>query len=81
MNGDGAVVTTMTRGGTYMKEKPQSVAPKSSETDPPAANQPVGVGVDDTPDASAEAPATRSTTPETPQVVPGKPDGEVDTRA
>jgi len=44
-----------------MVEKPVTPAPKSSETDPPEANQPR--------DAS-----------ETRQVVPGKPDGEVDTR-
>lgn len=56
------------RGGTFMKEK--RAEPKASETDPPAANQPLG-------DDEAAAPTSSDRTP---QVVPGKPDGEVDTR-
>ena len=65
--------------------------PKSSETDPPAANQPVedgeaassGGSPDEAPDASgrrANDPSlTRAPVPETAQVPFGKPDGEVDT--
>jgi hypothetical protein len=65
--------------------------PKRSETDPPAANQPVDVGdsenaegsPDDAPDASgrrANDPSlSQAPVPETAQVPLGKPDGEVDT--
>lgn len=65
--------------------------PKSSEVDPPAANQPVetddGENADGTPDAAPNASGRRANdpslsgapVPEAPQVPRGKPDGEVDT--
>jgi hypothetical protein len=65
--------------------------PKNSETDPPAANQPVEDGDGETAEGSPdEAPnasgrrandpsLTRAPVPESPQVPLGKPDGEVDT--
>jgi hypothetical protein len=66
-----------------MMERPApasaSVGPKSSETDPPAANQPVH-------DEQAARPTKSDQTPSgarpeaAPEIVPGKPDGEVDTR-
>jgi hypothetical protein len=58
-----------------MMEKP--VAPKSSETDPPAANQPLGDGAAADPTPSDRPPATDAPV----RIVPGKPDGEVDTRS
>jgi hypothetical protein len=65
-----------------MKERPLSVSPKSSENDPPAANQPIGGG--DLGKNSNAKPGER--VPErgrTDNAVTdaGKPDGEVDTRA
>jgi hypothetical protein len=66
------------------KENTIEATPKSSETDPPAANQAVGEGDDTAPPTSSAIdgalPATDETVPTAPQVVPGKPDGEVDTR-
>jgi hypothetical protein len=65
--------------------------PKSSETDPPAANQPVDVGDGEnaagSPDQAPNASGRRANdpslsgapVPEAPQVPFGKPDGEVDT--
>ena len=65
--------------------------PKNSETDPPAANQPVDLGDGDnapgSPDEAPDASGRRANdpslsgapVPETPQVPVGKPDGEVDT--
>jgi hypothetical protein len=83
---------TPTRAGTFMKERPLQVSPKSSEQDPPAANQPTDGG-DLGEDSNAKANETKpdaaganephpadSTMPDASQVVPGKPDGEVDTR-
>jgi hypothetical protein len=73
-----------------MKERPLQVVPKSSEADPPAANQPSGggdLGEKSNAKSGSNKPAAgganepTSTTPAAPQVVPGKPDGEVDTRA
>lgn len=72
------------RGGTFMMERPARTTaskPKSSETDPPAANQPLH-------DEKAAQPTQSDTTPAdrdraeaaAPEIVPGKPDGEVDTR-
>ncbi|HEX3825444.1 MAG TPA: hypothetical protein VHV79_13380 [Mycobacteriales bacterium] len=67
-----------------MAEQPQQKAPNSSETDPPAANQAVGEAEDQRhPSSSAtddEVPAADAPLAGTHQVVPGKPDGEVDTR-
>jgi hypothetical protein len=65
--------------------------PKNSETDPPAANQPVDLGDGETapgsPDEAPDASGRRANdpslsgapVPEAPQVPVGKPDGEVDT--
>jgi hypothetical protein len=67
-----------------MNDKPGPVSPESSETDPPAANQPLDGGgpeAERTPAASGKPPSADPTVPEAPQVVPGKPDGEVDTGA
>jgi hypothetical protein len=77
-----------------MKEREADVSPKSSEQDPPAANQPSGgadLGEDsnakqtqtkpDAAGANEPHPAADGTTPDASQVPPGKPDGEVDTRA
>jgi hypothetical protein len=61
-----------------MTEHPAS--PKSSETAPPASNQPVGDDEAAEPTTSDTQPADRATAAEPPQVVSGKPDGEVDTR-
>lgn len=80
---------SITSGGTFMKERPDTVSPKSSESDPPAANQPTGgAGLSSshhgTPDADTQGSlpaAEQLMVPENPQVVPGQPDGEVDTRA
>jgi hypothetical protein len=70
---------------------PATPEPKSSETDPPAANQPVEAGdgenADGSPDEAPNASGRRANdpsrsgapVPETPQVPFGKPDGEVDT--
>lgn len=58
------------RGGTFMMERPARTStsrPKSSETDPPAANQPLH-------DKKAARPTKSGSAPR------GKPDGEVDTR-
>jgi hypothetical protein len=77
-----------------MTEQAAQPAPKSSEQDPPAANQPTDGG-DLGEDSNAKTttskpeaaganephPAADSTTPDASQVVPGKPDGEVDTGA
>jgi hypothetical protein len=67
-----------------------SPQPKRSETDPPAANQPLGEDIDeDTDDAGQpqQRPATGTVQPPPApisvlhrQIPPGKPDGEVDTR-
>jgi hypothetical protein len=66
------------------KEQIIDATPKSSETDPPAANQAVGEGEDHSdPTSSAtndEGPTAPVPIAGTHQVVPGKPDGEVDTR-
>jgi hypothetical protein len=59
----------------------QPTAPKSSETDPPAANQPVGDDEATEPSQSNQPPAGELPVQPDPQVVPGKPDGEVDTRS
>jgi hypothetical protein len=77
-----------------MKERPAGASPKSSEQDPPAANQPSGgadLGTDsnakeahtkpDAAGANEPHPAADSSTPDAAQLAPGKPDGEVDTRA
>jgi hypothetical protein len=61
-----------------MMERP--VSPKSSETDPPAANQPVDDDEAAAPSQSNRPPATELPVTPEPEVVPGKPDGEVDTR-
>jgi hypothetical protein len=67
-----------------MMERPNdasaSANPKSSETDPPAANQPVSDSKAADPSKSDEAPASTPRPEPAPEVVPGKPDGEVDTR-
>lgn len=66
-----------------MKERPARTEPKSSETDPPAANQPVDDGeqeVSGNAKATPGAAAGHSSASSSPQVPPGKPDGEVDTR-
>jgi hypothetical protein len=66
----------MSRGGTFMKERPVRVSPKSSEQDPPAANQPTGGG-DLGPDSVSK---TTRTVPDAGSASGrGKPDGEVDT--
>jgi hypothetical protein len=74
----------MTRGGTFMKERPTevSVSPKSSETDPPAANQPEGGG-DLGKDSNAKTNETKPTAAgaNERQAASSKPDGEVDTGA
>jgi hypothetical protein len=54
--------------------------PKSSETDPPAANQPLGDKDAAGPSQSNRPPATELPVEPDPEIVPGKPDGEVDTR-
>ena len=54
--------------------------PKSSETDPPAANQAVGEDDAAEPSQSNNPPGDEVAVQSDPQVVPGKPDGEVDTR-
>jgi hypothetical protein len=70
-----------------MKERSGHGTPKSSETDPPAANQPTGgegmpEADDDRPTRDQHSPsAVDAEVPESPQVPPGKPDGEVDTRS
>lgn len=73
------------RGGTFMMERsarPEVVVkPKASETDPPAANQPVGDRAAAKPSRSDDPPAERAQPQPAPEVVPGKPDGEVDTRS
>jgi hypothetical protein len=61
-----------------MTEQPAS--PKTSETDPPAANQPVGEDQAANPTPSDTEPTEEVAAVQSPQVVPGKPDGEVDTR-
>lgn len=67
-----------------MMERPAptrpAVSPKSSETDPPAANQPVGNDDAADPTASNTPPAGQPRPEPAPEIVPGKPDGEVDTR-
>ena len=69
------------RGGTFMMERPApSKAPKASETDPPAANQPVGDADATPPSRSNRPPATELPIAPDHEIVPGKPDGEVDTR-
>ncbi|HEX3705669.1 MAG TPA: hypothetical protein VHV76_03485 [Mycobacteriales bacterium] len=72
---------------------PTPVEPKSSENDPPAANRPVAespgspepkpVEVKDAAGRAANDPSSSPAAGVTkaPQVPPGKPDGEVDTRA
>jgi hypothetical protein len=74
---------TMTmRGGTFMKERPLSVSPKTSADDPPAANQPLGggdLGKNSNAKPDERVPEGGRTDGEV--TVPGKPDGEVDTRA
>lgn len=71
-------------GGSEMDEEPRQDAPNSSETDPPAANQAVGEAEEERhPSSSAtddDTPAAAAPLAGTHQVVPGKPDGEVDTR-
>jgi hypothetical protein len=62
-----------------MTEQPTSS--KNSETDPPAANQPVGDDDAAEPTASDTDPAEAVAAVQAPEIVPGKPDGEVDTRA
>jgi hypothetical protein len=72
------------RGGTFMMERPADTAPKvrpkSSENDPPAANQPMHDGEAARPTRSDTPPADRAQPEPAPEIVPGKPDGEVDTR-
>jgi hypothetical protein len=67
-----------------MMERPTtasaSARPKTSETDPPAANQPVHDDKAADASKSDEAPATTPRPEPAPEIVPGKPDGEVDTR-
>jgi hypothetical protein len=63
-----------TAGGTFMKERPARVSPKSSESDPPAANQPLGGGDLGRDGKASSGRAKRG-------AVGAKPDGEVDTRA
>jgi hypothetical protein len=68
------------------EQRPQ---PKSSETDPPAANRPVSDGGDGEPDpapgpdaagrAANDPSVSGAPVPETTQAPVGKPDGEVDT--
>jgi hypothetical protein len=67
-----------------MAEQPEQAPANSSETDPPAANQAVGEAEEERhPSSSAtddDTPAAAAPIAGTHQVVPGKPDGEVDTR-
>jgi hypothetical protein len=58
----------------------QPATPKNSETDPPAANQPVGDEQAAKPTPSATEPHEDLAAVQSPHIVPGKPDGEVDTR-
>jgi hypothetical protein len=79
-----------------MSQNPAGPRPKNSETDPPAANQPVSDGPDETVDERRDLPKadedakgraandpslTERTAHEAMQAAPGKPDGEVDTRS
>jgi hypothetical protein len=67
-----------------MMERPArttSSKAKSSETDPPAANQPLHDKKAAQPTQSDTTPADRQRVDPAPEVVPGKPDGEVDTRS
>jgi hypothetical protein len=61
-----------------MTEQPSS--PNASETDPPAANQPLGDDEAADPTPSAQPPATGLPVDPAPEIPRGKPDGEVDTR-
>jgi hypothetical protein len=63
-----------------MTDQPAS-SPKASETDPPAANQPLGDDEAADPTASDTEPAGGLPAAQAPVIVPGKPDGEVDTGA
>jgi hypothetical protein len=54
--------------------------PKASETDPPAANQPLDDKEAAEPTSSNEPPATQVPVDPAPEIPRGKPDGEVDTR-
>jgi hypothetical protein len=61
-----------------MTERPAN--PKNSETDPPAANQPLGDEEAADPTPSNDPPETDLPVDPAPEVPRGKPDGEVDTR-
>jgi hypothetical protein len=63
-----------------MKERPLQVVPKSSEDDPPAANQPSGGG-DLGEKSNAKSGSNKPSAGGANEPVPAKPDGEVDTRA
>jgi hypothetical protein len=58
----------------------QAQPPKESETDPPASNQPLGDDEAAEANPSPQPPATGLPVDPAPEVVRGKPDGEVDTR-
>jgi hypothetical protein len=78
-NNDEGLNHALAWGGTFMMERP--VQPKASETDPPAANQPTGDHEAASPSESEQPPGAVAGVEPAPQVVPGKPDGEVDSRA
>jgi hypothetical protein len=61
-----------------MTDRP--LPPKATEADPPAANQPLDDDEAADATASPQPPATALPVDPAPEIVAGKPDGEVDTR-